>query len=303
MSVALGRRLGLTSTWRVMQVLGELSAFSKPTVGDPATAQTTHRLGRGQFLKGVGGAAVAMTILSSAKTSTSPALANNGNSESISFAADGMTKVTGKEAIRLVNRVKEHRDTSRLLRHFASRKSRLLGSGTLVFKVEKGVISGNARYAVSVPVVEGTSDVPVGTVVGYEYPNDTIEVSMDVFQVSTNKEQLAKSARESVTATALWVANGAVKQESATRTLDSPEPAPQSVDSPGEITTQSFCSYLRCSKYRAGYVKSGCFFFCSLGCTPAKLNGTTRVACLVGCRVACWVPRHCVKWRRVLGPC
>ena len=303
MGVALSRRLGPKNTWRVMQVLGELSALSKPTTGVPESARMTHRLDRGQFLKGVGGATVAMTILF-AKTSASPALADNGNSDSILFTADGMTKVDGKEAVRLVNRIKEQRDTSRLLSHFTSRKLRLSDSGAMVFKVDKAVISGNAKYVVSVPVVEGKSEIPVGSVVGYEYQNGTIGVGADILQISGSKEPSDfKNARESVTVTALWIENGTVKQESATRKLDSIEHAPQSIDLPGESTTRSFCSYLRCSKYRAGYVNSGCFFFCSLGCTPAKLNGASRVACLLGCRGACWVPKHCVRWKRVLGPC
>jgi murein DD-endopeptidase MepM/ murein hydrolase activator NlpD len=71
----LGRFLGPADTWRVMQALGEVSEAK----GSPASsvATTADRLGltRGQFLKGVGGTAVAMSVLSSTGRLASPALA------------------------------------------------------------------------------------------------------------------------------------------------------------------------------------------------------------------------------------
>src|SRR3712207_8743022 len=51
-----------SATWRVMQVLGEANADLG--LADGAAARAASVLSRGQFLKGVGGAAVALSVLS-----------------------------------------------------------------------------------------------------------------------------------------------------------------------------------------------------------------------------------------------
>ncbi len=66
----LGRFLGPADTWRVMQALDEVGGASEgatPESRRPAGRfrQAVGGLTRGQFLKGVGGAAVAMSVLSS----------------------------------------------------------------------------------------------------------------------------------------------------------------------------------------------------------------------------------------------
>ena len=58
MGLALSRALGPTATWRVMQALGEVGAAPK------TEASRLGPISRGRFLKGVGGAAVAMSVLS-----------------------------------------------------------------------------------------------------------------------------------------------------------------------------------------------------------------------------------------------
>jgi hypothetical protein len=59
LGASLARFLGPVATWRVMQALGEISKAE----GTPAVGAATG-LTRGQFLKGLGGAAVAMSVLS-----------------------------------------------------------------------------------------------------------------------------------------------------------------------------------------------------------------------------------------------
>ena len=61
MGVRLSRALGPLATWRVTQVLGEANADLQLT--DSVAAKAVSGLTRGQFLKGVSGAAVAMSIL------------------------------------------------------------------------------------------------------------------------------------------------------------------------------------------------------------------------------------------------
>jgi hypothetical protein len=62
MGAHLSRALGPVATWRVMQVLGEVNADLDLT--DSAPARAISGLSRGRFLKGVGGAAVALSVLS-----------------------------------------------------------------------------------------------------------------------------------------------------------------------------------------------------------------------------------------------
>jgi hypothetical protein len=62
MGARLSRALGPIATWRVMQVLGEANADLE--LADSAAVGAVSGFSRGQFLKGVGGAAVAVSILS-----------------------------------------------------------------------------------------------------------------------------------------------------------------------------------------------------------------------------------------------
>jgi hypothetical protein len=61
MGVALSRKLGLLETWQVMQVLGEYNAAHR--VAESRTAQAAAGMSRRQFLKGLAGGLVAISIL------------------------------------------------------------------------------------------------------------------------------------------------------------------------------------------------------------------------------------------------
>jgi hypothetical protein len=76
MGMRLSRTLGPKDTWRVMQVLGEVRNESS-IVGANSNTGVGTGLTRAQFLKGVGGAALAMSVLSG--VSTTPASATTGN--------------------------------------------------------------------------------------------------------------------------------------------------------------------------------------------------------------------------------
>ncbi len=71
MGARLSRALGPVATWRLMQTLGEANADLE--LADSAAARAFSGLSRGQFLKGVGGAAVALSVLSGAGKLPSPA--------------------------------------------------------------------------------------------------------------------------------------------------------------------------------------------------------------------------------------
>lgn len=81
MGWALSRAMGPAATWRVMQALGEVGAAPKieeSKVVDKLpekAAEAVVGISRGRFLKGVGGAAVAMSVLSGTGGLASPAQA------------------------------------------------------------------------------------------------------------------------------------------------------------------------------------------------------------------------------------
>src|SRR4051794_2335204 len=80
----LSRFLGPIATWRVMQALEEVGRGSE--AGGPP--ETVGGLTRGQFLKGVGGAAVAMSVLSSTGRLVSSAEAAPGSTAPTATAKD-----------------------------------------------------------------------------------------------------------------------------------------------------------------------------------------------------------------------
>ena len=73
MGINLGRFLGPIATWRVMQALGEIGAA--PKADEPLVTRAVAGMSRGQFLKGVGGAAVAVGVLSGVGSFARPAQA------------------------------------------------------------------------------------------------------------------------------------------------------------------------------------------------------------------------------------
>jgi hypothetical protein len=82
MGARLSRALGPIATWRVMQVLGEANADLE--LADSAAVRAVSGFSRGQFLKGVGGAAVAVSILSGTGRLAAPARAASVRYEEIS---------------------------------------------------------------------------------------------------------------------------------------------------------------------------------------------------------------------------
>lgn len=60
MGWALSRKLGPAATWRVMQALGEVGAAPLP---EAKSSRSHNRIGRGQFLKGAAGTALAASML------------------------------------------------------------------------------------------------------------------------------------------------------------------------------------------------------------------------------------------------
>lgn len=97
MGFQLSRFLGPVSTWRVMQVLGEVGAESEMT--ESPVAKAAVGISRGQFLKGVSGAAIAMSILSTTDDMASPA-----------EAATKPRNITGDRLVRVAKATLRRRD-------------------------------------------------------------------------------------------------------------------------------------------------------------------------------------------------
>jgi hypothetical protein len=97
MGVRLSRTLGPKDTWRVMQVLGEMNSG----VIAGATAMGGRSLSRAQFLKGIGGAAVAISVLSG----TGGPAAKAGASTSTSVRG-----ITGDALVKVARRAASQRD-------------------------------------------------------------------------------------------------------------------------------------------------------------------------------------------------
>lgn len=94
MAVKLTRALGPVSTWRVMQALGEsgnqrVATLSEPSVRSVAVAG----MSRGQFLKGIGGAAVAFSILSGATALPAQAVEDDLDYEGLARALSAIEEI------------------------------------------------------------------------------------------------------------------------------------------------------------------------------------------------------------------
>lgn len=78
MGIRLSRSLGPMATWRVMQVLGEVGAEGA-SEEDSLASKAVAGMSRGRFLKGVGGAVVAMSMVTGVGSLAKPAEAVEKN--------------------------------------------------------------------------------------------------------------------------------------------------------------------------------------------------------------------------------
>jgi hypothetical protein len=104
MGARLSRALGPLATWRVMQVLGE--ANDDLELVDSVATRAASGLTRGQFLKGVGGAAVAVSILGGTGKLPAPAEAT------VSVRVE---EIAGSELVSIARRVAERKDVRNVM--------------------------------------------------------------------------------------------------------------------------------------------------------------------------------------------
>jgi hypothetical protein len=104
MGARLSRVLGPVATWRMMQVLGEANADLH--LADSVAARATSGLTRGQFLKGVGGAAVAISVLEGTGKLPAPAEA------AVSVRVE---EIGGSELVGIARSVAERKDVRNVM--------------------------------------------------------------------------------------------------------------------------------------------------------------------------------------------
>jgi hypothetical protein len=104
MGARLSRVLGPVATWRMMQVLGEANADHE--LADSTAVNAISGLTRGQFLKGVGGAAVAVSILGGTGKLPAPAGA------AVSVRVE---EIVGSELVSIARRVAERKDVRNVM--------------------------------------------------------------------------------------------------------------------------------------------------------------------------------------------
>ena len=115
MGWALSRKLGPAITWQVMQALGEVGAAPRiensPIVEKlpEKAAEAVGGMSRGRFIKGVSGAALAMSVLSG--TSALTPLAAATTRKPSPYDSVRRVKITGSALQRLAHRVAVVRDT------------------------------------------------------------------------------------------------------------------------------------------------------------------------------------------------
>lgn len=153
MGVALGRRLGPRNTWRVMQALGQ--ADTAPGNEVSSAPGTFAGLTRGQFLKSVGGSAVAFAALTGSSRFASPTFAQSGASKGLAEALKSARKtdIRGKELVAVARRAARSKDIVNIMGQAWSTGMRSGGTSTAedgdeTILVEDGRTSGADRQVV-----------------------------------------------------------------------------------------------------------------------------------------------------------
>lgn len=119
MGWALSRAIGPAATWQVMQALGEVSAaprIEESTIVEKLpvkAADAVVGMSRGRFLKGVGGAAVAMSVLSGSDLLASQAEAATRVKKP--YDVVGGRKITGAELARVAQQLGSTVDVKNLV--------------------------------------------------------------------------------------------------------------------------------------------------------------------------------------------
>lgn len=311
MGVRLSRALGPLATWRIMQVLGEANADLELT--DSVAARATSKFTRGQFLKGVGGAAVALSILGGTRKLASPAEAATSvrieeisGEELIDVAravatrkdVANVTNETWRNKLRSgrtieteINDAEKNRAVIQAINLDDGRVSSVEGkpifSGDLaVVKAARHVLSdGNSMLAVSFAMPKDGR-----LVVYYEYekptflPNDQVKIRTEALLYQAENESVVLKRASSNGQSEILLQEGTSPRSAQTRHACLPD---RRCDSPCDIVY----GYSRCHRLKS----IGCVAFQCRACALTCWRGV--LLCAACALVICsWgVIRECCR--------
>ncbi len=265
MGLALSRKLGPIATWRVMQELGDNNESYNSD--SSFTRVETRGFSRGQFLKGLGGAAVAMSVLSGTGVLSSKATAQELSTTSHGTPAQQRTI---KALVRSSNQYE--RAVRRAGKEFDFEHARFVVDGAakvggvvLLTKVTNGQRAATATFFV---------DLQSNTVVFYNSLVRTKANNATKITRYENDKPLVHLTFENGRVT--LPDNRKISIAQFEKEASEHEQAPHSTELPqGVVTTRSTCS--RCCSYS--------YYFCQLlsatECLVAGvlLGGLAKYAC------------------------
>lgn len=142
MGVALSRKLGPKSTWQVMQALGDVGPAPETGIGSAAASG----LSRSQFLKGLGGAVVGMSVLSGTGGLTASATAAEDGHWLAQLSISSSKELSGKQAAVAWVRLTRGRHVRRVL------STRSMGANPAARRIRSGLLS-TTRAGVESPSI------------------------------------------------------------------------------------------------------------------------------------------------------
>jgi hypothetical protein len=144
MGARMVRYLGLAATWWVMQEIGEVTQLEKPT---PDPASSAVGMSRAQFLKGVGGAVFAMSLLSGTNLVADSANATSDNP----YRIVKTRKVTGDRLKELARQRATNRDVKNLAGEALSTAAKINNANPqgYVHTLKNGTVASVVVYVLS----------------------------------------------------------------------------------------------------------------------------------------------------------
>ncbi len=285
MGAHLARRLGPAATWRVAKILGEAK-------GDGAAEHSPYPgLSRTQFLKGLGGAIVGVSMLSGTRSLAAPAAAEEHWLSGLSFASS--KELSTKEAAVAWAQASRGRHLRGLL------SSRALNYNPAASRIRGRMLSAAKTGVASPPTanVKGVShniegggrllalayqedDVLIAT---YRFDRPGQETRLVSRMIEDESEELVRVLAEAEDGTVFEIARSAAPQNESTLT------------SRGR-TCRSGSNCGPCYACRCVSASKRCLFNCCAPCTLSCVTLWTCLACVaVWCPVCASVNRCCYR--------
>lgn len=313
MGWALTRAVGPAVTWQVMQALGEVGAAPEveesPLVDKlpEKAAGTAVGISRGRFLKSVGGAAVAMSVLSGTSVLASPALAATRKPRPYDVVKS--RRVTGSQLATLAKRVAATADVKNLAGTSLSTAGKVRNADPAAFILT--LRNGIVVLAVSYQLPEGrtlfkySSDRPLGKPLA----RGTKSIAK-LYRVNGKRHVLIKASE----AGRLWRADSSKSRTQGERTAPLAE-CPPIGGSTG--SSAGCCLVLECVDFEPwdcgfGGIAAGsaCYgIVAAVGALAAPVSGGMSLggaaAVAGGCSSGAYfgIKECCADWRWVQRPC